>query len=143
MHQIECPDVVVSPSSVLRAMDRRGLLQPVNYQAERRELARARRDAFIVPPTFRNAVWQLDFSEFETLAGGTWRIAGCADYYAKHEFGWWISPTQNTHDGVVDDDDKQAHAEHAQREPTPMRDVCDDRAFAHDLLESKSPTCVA
>ena len=34
------------------------------------------------------------YSTFETVAGGSWRIAGCADYYAKHEFGWRISPTK-------------------------------------------------
>jgi putative transposase len=72
-----------------------------NYQAERRQLAQARREAFVEPPTHRNQVWQLDFSEFETLGGGTWRIAGCADYFAKHEFGWRISPTENHHDAIA------------------------------------------
>ena len=81
-------------------MRRRGLLQPVNYQTERRQLAAARREAFVEPPTHRNQVWQLDFSEYETLAGGTWRIAGCADYFTKHEFGWRISPTENRHDAI-------------------------------------------
>lgn len=101
MHQLDHPDVPASPSSVERAMRRRGLLQPVGYQAERRQLARARRAAFVAPPTHRNQVWQLDFSEFETIGGGTWRIAGCADYFAKHEFGWRISPTQNRHDAIA------------------------------------------
>ena len=32
---------------------------------------------------------------------GTWRIAGCADYFAKHEFGRRISPTQNRHDAIA------------------------------------------
>lgn len=50
------------------------------YQAERRELARASKAAFADPPTRSNQVWQWDFSEFETTAGGVWRIAGCADY---------------------------------------------------------------
>jgi putative transposase len=101
LHRIEHPDVVVSDSSVERAMRRRGLLQPPGYQGERRQLAQARRAAFVEPPTHRNQVWQLDFSEFETIAGGTWRIAGCADYFAKHEFGWHISPTQNRHDAIA------------------------------------------
>lgn len=101
MHRIEHPHLPVSDSSVERAMRRRGLLQPVGYQAERRQLAQARRAAFVEPPTHRNQVWQLDFSEFETVAGGTWRIAGCADYFAKHEFGWRISPTQNRHDAIA------------------------------------------
>jgi putative transposase len=101
LHRVEHPDVVVSPSSVERAMRRRGLLQPVDYLAERRHLAQARRAAFVEAPTHRNQVWQLDFSEFETLAQATWRIAGCADYFAKHEFGWRISPTQNAHDAIA------------------------------------------
>jgi putative transposase len=100
LHRIEYPQLAASFSSVERAMRRRGLLQSVNYQSERRQLAQARRAAFIEPPTHRNQVWQLDFSEYETLGGGTWRIAGCADYYAKHEFGWRISATQNRHDAI-------------------------------------------
>ena len=51
-----------SPSSVHRAMARRGLLQPVRYQAERRQLAVARREVFVDPPARRNRVWQVDFS---------------------------------------------------------------------------------
>lgn len=101
LHRIDHPDIDVSDSSVERAMRRRGLLQPVGYQGEVRQLARARRAAFVDPPTHRNQVWQLDFSEFETIAGGTWRIAGCADYFAKYEFGWRISPTQNRHDAIA------------------------------------------
>lgn len=101
MHQLDHPELAASVSSVERAMRRRGLLQPVNYQAERRQHAQARREAFVDPPTHRNQVWQLDFSEFETLGGGTWRIAGCADYFAKHEFGWRISPTENQHDAIA------------------------------------------
>lgn len=132
MHRIEFPEVMVSPSSVLRAMDRRGLLQPVDYQAERRELARARRDAFVAPPTFRNAVWQLDFSDFETRAGGTWRIAGCADYYAKHEFGWWIAPTQNAHDAIasvrIAIDEVEALLGHSL-----VDDVTDERGVVHPV----------
>src|SRR5687768_9627959 len=27
----------------------------------------------------------LDFSEFETTAGGMWRLAGCRDYWSKYE----------------------------------------------------------
>lgn len=97
----EKPEVSASPSSVERAMRRRDLLQPVDYQAQRRQLAAARRAAFVEAPTTRNQVWQLDFSEFETLAEATWRIAGVADYYAKAEFGWHISPTQNANDAIA------------------------------------------
>jgi hypothetical protein len=37
-----------------------GLLQPVGYQAERRQLAQARRAVFLDLPTRRNRVWQTD-----------------------------------------------------------------------------------
>jgi surface antigen len=43
---------------------------PVDYQAERRQLAEARRTAFVVPPSGPNQVWQLDFTEVETRQGG-------------------------------------------------------------------------
>ncbi len=39
-----------SVSTAERAMRRRGLLQPVDYQGQRRELARARKAAFADPP---------------------------------------------------------------------------------------------
>lgn len=82
----------VSMSSVERAMRRRGLLQPVDYQGERRQLAQARRAAFADPPTGPNQVWQLDFSDYETTSGGIWRLAGVCDYYSKYEYGWHIAP---------------------------------------------------
>lgn len=100
LHNLDHPDQVVSQSSVRRAMARRGLLQPAGYQRERRELAKARRAAFVDPPTHRNQVWQLDFSEFETTREGRWQIAGCTDYVAKYEFERWISTTQMRHDAI-------------------------------------------
>lgn len=100
LHNLDHPDEIVSQSSVRRAMARRDLLQPVGYQRERRELAKARRAAFVDPPTHRNQVWQLDFSEFETTRDGRWQIAGCTDYFAKHEFPRWIAPTQMRHDAI-------------------------------------------
>lgn len=75
--------VRVSRSSVERALRRRDLLLPVRYQRERRQLAATRRAAFVDPPVRRNRVWQMDFSEFETAGGGTWRLAGVIDYAAK------------------------------------------------------------
>jgi putative transposase len=82
----------LSPSSVERAMRRRGLLQPIDYTGERRELAKARSAAFAQPPTGPTQVWQLDFSEYETSTGGIWRLAGCCDYYSKYEYGWHLAP---------------------------------------------------
>ena len=82
-------------STVLRALRRTGRVQPIDYQAERRQLAEARRAAFVVPPSGPNQVWQLDFSEFETRHGGIWRIGGVADYWSKLELGWHVSTTAN------------------------------------------------
>jgi transposase InsO family protein len=73
----------VSQRTVHRILDERGLLHPRRYQAERRELARARKQTFHDPPSRRNRVWQTDFSEFETRAGGTWQLGGVVDYAAK------------------------------------------------------------
>ena len=73
----------------------------VNYQAERRQHAKARRAAFVVAPSGPNQVWQLDFTEFETRMGGSWRIGGVADYWSKLELGWHVSPTQNHHDAIA------------------------------------------
>ena len=90
----------VTASTVLRVLDEEGLLLKANYQRERRHLAAERRAAFTDPPTGPNMVWQLDFSEYETPTGGTWRVAGVADYWSKYEFGWHWSPTANQHDAI-------------------------------------------
>jgi hypothetical protein len=55
-------------STVLRALRRSGRAQPIDYQAERRQLAEARRAAFVVPPLGPNQVWQLDFERHEALS---------------------------------------------------------------------------
>ena len=93
--------VMVSQSSVKRALARRGLLLPVRYQAERRALAQARRLAFDNAPRRRNRVWQTDFSEFETIAGGTWQISGVMDYAAKLCLCCSPSGTQTARDAVA------------------------------------------
>jgi transposase InsO family protein len=90
-----------SPSTVERAMRRRNLLQPVAYQRQRRELAQARTRAFADRPSAPNQVWQLDFSEYETTSGGVWRIAGCADYYSKYEFGYHVATTSMARDAIA------------------------------------------
>ncbi|MBA2738930.1 MAG: DDE-type integrase/transposase/recombinase [Nocardioidaceae bacterium] len=91
----------VTMSTVLRILDDEGLLLRADYQRERRQLAQQRRAAFAAPPTGPNMVWQLDFSEYETPTGGTWRVAGVADYWSKYEFGWHWSPTANQHDAIA------------------------------------------
>ena len=72
----------------------------VNYQTERRQHAQARRAAFVVPPSGPNQVWQLDFTEFETRHGGTWRIGAVADYWSKLELGYHVVTTQNHRDAI-------------------------------------------
>ena len=89
---------VGSPSSVKRAMARRGLLQPVRYQAERRQLARARREAFVDPPVRRNRVWQVDFTQFETTAEGTWQLCPVVDYATKVALACPVGATQGATD---------------------------------------------
>jgi transposase InsO family protein len=91
----------VSQSSVKRALARRGLLMPVRYQAERRQLAKARRATFDAPPSRRNRVWQTDFSEFETTTGGTWRITAVVDYAAKLCLACHANGTQTARDAVA------------------------------------------
>lgn len=92
---------VGSESSVKRAMARRDLLQPLAYQAERRQLAQARRQVFVEPVERRNRVWQADFSEFETGAEGTWRLGGIADYAAKLALACPITPTSTASDLIA------------------------------------------
>ena len=92
---------VGSPSSVKRAMARRDLLQPVRYQAERRQLAAARREVFVDPPVRRNRVWQADFTQFETTAEGIWRLCPVVDYATKAALACPITPTQGATDLIA------------------------------------------
>lgn len=91
----------MSEAAVLRLLRDEGLILPAHYQRERRKLAERRRAAFANAPAGPNQVWQLDFSEFETTGGGTWRLAGCRDYWSKYEHPFHVSPTGNQHD-VID-----------------------------------------
>ncbi len=109
--------VAVSQASVLRLLRDEGLLLEANYQRERRRLAARRKAAFAVEPTGANQVWQLDFTEFETATGGTWRLAGCRDHYSKYELGWHLSPTANQHDAVAAVELALAEARPAGRRP--------------------------
>ncbi len=92
---------VVSEATILRLLRGEGLILPAAYQRERRKLAERRRAAFAIEPTAPNQVWQLDFSEFETTTGGTWRLAGCRDYWSKYEHPFHVSPTANQHDAIA------------------------------------------
>jgi hypothetical protein len=39
--------------------------------------------------------------EFETVGGGTRRIAACTDYWSKVELGWRLALTANQHDAIA------------------------------------------
>lgn len=93
--------VAVSVSSVARAMKRRDLLLPIRYQRERRAYAAARKAAFATPPNRRNRVWQMDFTEFETIAGGTWRICCVVDYATKVVLAAQLAATAKGRDAVA------------------------------------------
>jgi transposase InsO family protein len=92
--------VQVSAASVKRALRRRGLLLPVRYQAERRQLAQERKATFVAPPSRRNQVWQTDFTQWETTGGGTWIIAPVVDYTAKLCLAAAVSGTQAARDAI-------------------------------------------
>ena len=112
-------------ATVLRALRRSGRVQPIDYQAERRQLAQARRAAFVVPPSGPNQVWQLDFSEFETRHGGIWRIGGVADYWSKLELGLHVSTTQNHRDAI--ETVEQAISESERLAGRPLAELLVDR----------------
>ncbi|WP_062386589.1 integrase core domain-containing protein [Demequina iriomotensis] len=103
--------VRTSEATVLRTLRDEGLLLPAHYQRERKQLAARRKAAFATEPTGPNQVWQLDFSEFETTAGGTWRIAACRDYWSKFEFDAHVSPTANMYDAIAAVEKALAEAE--------------------------------
>lgn len=91
----------VSMRTVHRILDERGLLHGRRYQAERRELARARRATFHDPPSRRNRVWQTDFSELETRAGGTWQLGGVVDYVTKFCLTCPVTATKTWREAVA------------------------------------------
>jgi len=95
------PGTTISGSTVARVMGRNSLLQATDYQAERRELAKTRRECFVEPPTRRNRVWQSDFSEFETDAAGKWILGGLVDYWAKPALACTVTTTQNANDLIA------------------------------------------
>ena len=101
----------VSDSTMYRALKRNGLCLPVGYTGEVRQLAGARRETFIAPPTRRNRLWQADFSEFETLGAGTWQLGGVVDYWAKVDLACTVSVTKTTTDAIAFFEAALAHVE--------------------------------
>lgn len=100
-----------SASSVARALRRRELLKRPNFRHERRMLAEIRKETFLSPPTERNRVWQADFTEFETDAGGTWRICIVIDYATKVVLAARVAGTSTALDAVQAVRDAIAQAE--------------------------------
>jgi len=90
-----------SPATVERALRDHALLQPAGPMRERRQLARARRQAFVDAPARRNRVWQTDFSELETAGAGVWQLGGVVDYAAKLALACPVSPTKTWRDAVA------------------------------------------
>ncbi len=89
-----------SPSTVMRSLRDQALLLPAEYQRQRRRLGKARRADLAKTPAGANEVWQLDFTDFETSRGGTWRVAGCRDCWSRCEHPFHLSPTANQHDAI-------------------------------------------
>lgn len=90
-----------SQATMRRVLRARALLQPVGANRERRQLARARRAAFVDPPARRNRVWQTDFSELETLGGGVWQLGGLVDYVCKVCLACPVTATKTWRDAVA------------------------------------------
>lgn len=93
--------VDVSASSVLRALKRLDLVLPERHLRERRALAAARKAAFMESPTRPNQVWQMDFTEFETRCGGTWRICPVIDYVSKYALAAPVTGTATQRDAIA------------------------------------------
>jgi putative transposase len=74
---------------------------PRGFRADRKSWAAIRRRVFDDPPTKRNRVWQTDFSEFETAAGGIWRICAVIDYATKYCLAATVTPTARSQDAFA------------------------------------------
>jgi len=92
--------LLIADATCLRILREAGLVLPVDYVRERRDLAGARREAFLELPTRRNRVWQMDFFELETSGGGTWRSGDVIDYATKLVLAGPVTATQATRDAI-------------------------------------------
>ncbi|KAF0207002.1 MAG: integrase catalytic [Actinobacteria bacterium] len=113
-----------SASSVARALKRRGLLQAPNFRHERKMYAQVRKETFLNPPKTRNRVWQADFTEYETDAGGTWRICIVIDYATKVVLAARIAGTSTALDAIQTVMDAISEAERLS-----------DHELAHDCVD--------
>jgi transposase InsO family protein len=101
--------LAVSDATCLRVLRCAGLVLPVDYVRERRDLATARREAFVTIPTRRNRVWQTDFFELETSGGGTWRSGDVIDYATKLVLAGPVTATQTHRDAINAIEDARCH----------------------------------
>ena len=92
--------LIVAEATCLRILREAGLVLPIDYVRERRDLAGARREAFVELPTRRNRVWQMDFFELETSGGGTWRSGDVIDYATKTVLAGPVTATQTHRDAI-------------------------------------------
>jgi len=88
--------LAVTDSTVFRVLARNNRTLPANYTGQVRQLASARKETFIAPPTRRNRLWQADFSEFETAASGSWNLGGVVDYWARVNLACTVTVTKTT-----------------------------------------------
>ncbi len=65
-----------------------------------RQLAGARKEAFIASPTRRNRLWQADFSEYETAAAGTPNLGGVVNHFAEVALAGEVSVRKTTTDAI-------------------------------------------
>lgn len=93
--------LTVAEATCLRILREAGLTLPVDDVRERRDLAGARREAFVELPTRRNRVWQMDFFELETSGGETWRSGDVIDYATKLVLAGPVTATQTHRDAVA------------------------------------------
>ena len=94
-------DIKIAEATCLRILREAGLTLPQDYVREVRDLAGARREAFLHPPTRRNQVWQMDFFELETAGGGTWRSGDVVDYWGKVVLAGPVTKTQTHRDAIA------------------------------------------
>ena len=93
--------IEVAEATCLRILREAGLTLPIDYAREARNLAGARREAFLDPPTRRNQVWQMDFFELETAGGGTWRSGDVVDSWGKVVLAGPVTKTQTHRDAIA------------------------------------------
>lgn len=111
---------VVSQASILRLLRDEGLTSRTQEGRVRHRTDRAEPGMAV------------GLSEFETTTGGTWRLAGCRDYWSKYEHPFHVSPTANQHDAI--DAIELALADYEAMFAHPLADLCPVDAHSGELL---------